>query len=159
MIKNRADAFAHDMCKELSGLSEAKRARIEWQCRGPLRTGHECVDLTGYVSGKPRFLIEVELRRYAPVGNIVKIWKWVDRGLLKGKLTVIQAFSKGYDRKLDNRRENAKFIGERMEKLTGVKYIAYDFRYRPRKKGKRGGGARQKQARRLASQIIGLLKI
>jgi hypothetical protein len=152
---NRADAFALDMCKELNRLCKDRDNGMKWLCRGPLKRGHECVDVTGYRRNKARVLIEVELRRTAPLSNIVKIWKWIDEGNgLPKKLIVVQAFSKFYRRKLDTRRHNAGFIGSKMAKLTGARYIPLDFGFRPGKGAKRGGGARQKQARELAKKVL-----
>jgi hypothetical protein len=151
-----ADMFATVLCKELNRLGEEAETSITWKCGGPINSGHECVDVTGRHGERPKVLVEIELRRQTPLANIVKIWKWIDGGKLrKENITVIQAFSRYYQgRKHDPRMDNAKFIGKQMRKITGAKYIPMEPPFRPGKGAKKGGGARQKQAKKLASQIL-----
>jgi hypothetical protein len=113
-------------------------------------------------------LVEVELRRGAPVANIVKIWKWLDKDLIRPyvdrKLIVVQAFSSFYDGQRSFLSENSKFLGRQLERRFNdrVKYIPVDFDYNPYKKRAlvsvtQGGGAMLKAASRLADQIVARL--
>jgi hypothetical protein len=45
-----------------------------------------------------------------------------------------------------------------MQAATDVKYISHSFKYRPGKNAKLAGGARQKQARKLAADVLRLLE-
>ena len=109
-------------------------------------------------------LVEVELRRYGPVTNIVKIWKWLDKDtkpFAGKKVTVIQAFSSFYGR--EGRpflRENSEFLGRQLQARfkDRVRYVAVSFDYNPYKKrpnvsAAQGRGAMRNAARRLANKI------
>ena len=125
----------------------------------------ECVDLIAAANGTT-VLIEVELRRAAPVANIAKIWRWLEEmNEYQGKVIVIQAFSSYYDKKEGAwQRTNSEFLGKHMAKhLPRVRYIPVPFPYSPYKKwAKRktveGGLALERAARKLASQIVKEIK-
>src|SRR6266478_10056149 len=108
----RADEFAKDMCGELE--KHTRKNGITWTVGKREKGCHEVVDVQGRLKGdslnaRPRFLVEVELRRGQPLGNVIKIWKWFQRGP-KGH-TVIQAFSRFYRRngQKGTRQLNAEF--------------------------------------------------
>jgi hypothetical protein len=142
----RTDEFAKNMCKEL----KSRRPKLEWKCSWSPGAGHEHVDLVG--EGKRLIFIEVELRRHAPVVNVIKIWKWMDAHTLAMRPVLVQAFS-GFYPKGDSRRASAEFIGSKMAKEHGVTYIPLSFSYKPRKYGKVGAGRRRIHARKLANTI------
>ncbi len=155
---NRTNEFAKDLCRE---LNRHKRNKLEWKPAGPagINAGHESVDATGYRGGKtPYALIEVELRRDAPVSNVVKVWNWIANRRFRKRVIVVQAFSARYS-KSNTRRKNAIFIGEQMETAGVAKYVAIDFKYKPRKYGKVGAGRRRLHATRLARRILFRLKM
>jgi hypothetical protein len=157
-----ANTFAATLCKELNRLSDEKKSSVAWKCGGPINSGHECVDVTGWYGERPRVLVEIELRRQTPLANIAKIWKWIDdekQKHLKKNIVVIQAFSRYYRMpKSDARVVNAKFIGKQMEKGTKARYIDMDLDFRPGKSAKKGAGARRTRAKKFASQIVQKLK-
>ncbi len=123
IVRNRALAFANDMKCVLKG----KRG-LEWQI-GTAESGtRECVDVIGWKNGKQRIqrvFIEVELRRIAPLGNVVKVWKQLTQKKPRKKLIMFQAFSLFYA-KAGTQRVNAQFVGREMAKVCPVKYINYD---------------------------------
>jgi hypothetical protein len=155
----RANNFAHELVKTL----QARKSNYSWEIAKPIGDYRESVDAVG--KGTKRWiLIEVELRRYGPVANIVKIWKWLvkDSKAFEGKkITVIQAFSSFYGR--EGRpflRENSEFLGRQLQARfkDRVRYVAVSFDYNPYKKrvtvsAAQGGGAMRNAARRLARDI------
>ena len=95
---SRTSNFARQLVRSLG----AKDTNYEWSIGHPPCDNRECVDVMG--KGRTReVLVEVELRRGAPVANLVKIWKWLDeegKGPYAGKkLIVVQAFTSFYDGK------------------------------------------------------------
>jgi hypothetical protein len=155
----RANNFACEMVKTL----KAKKSNYAWSIAKPIGAYRECVDAVGEAR-ESVILVEVELRRYGPVTNIVKIWKWLvdDAKAFDGKkVTVIQAFSAFYGR--EGRpflRENSEFLGRQLQARfkDRVKYVAVSFPYNPYKKrpnvsAAQGGGAMRNAARRLARDI------
>jgi hypothetical protein len=145
----RTDEFAKDMRNEF----RLKWPQLEWKCSWSPGTGHEHVDLVGSLKGKKLILIEAELRRSAPVINVIKIWRWLDASGLDMKPIVIQAFS-GFYPKGDSRRTAAEFIGFKMEKAHRVHYVPIEFSYKPRIYGKIGAGQRRIHAQQLATTIL-----
>jgi hypothetical protein len=142
---------------------QARKSNYAWNIAKPPGDNREAVDVVG--EGRKRLiLVEVELRRYGPVTNIVKIWKWLDKDtkpFVGKKITVIQAFSSFYGR--EGRpflRENSEFLGRQLQARfkDRVKYIPISFKFNPYKKRKtasvtQGGGAMRNAARRLARDI------
>ncbi len=76
----------------------------------------------------------------------------MDAHALAVKPVVVQAFSAFY-LKGDSRRTHAEFIGSKMAKAHGTRYIPVEFSYKPRKHGKIGAGRRRAHARELANAI------
>jgi hypothetical protein len=103
---NRAQAFADDMIHFLKG----KRG-FEWKLGTAEGDTKECVDIIGWKNGNRRVLVEVELRRIAPLANVVKVWKQLTREKPHKKLVMFQAFSAFYP-KNGTQRTNAEFVGE-----------------------------------------------
>jgi hypothetical protein len=93
---NRALAFARDM------IADLKKGRgLDWQIGTAEGGTRECVDVVGSKNGNRRVLIEVELRRKAPLANVVKVWKQITLKQLPEKLVMFQAFSGFYPKKGD----------------------------------------------------------
>jgi len=144
------------MCKVLNG-----KCGLEWECGKPQEGNRECADVVG--SNKTtRVLIEVELRRGTPVGNVAKVWRQSSDTLLEDKIILFQAFSRYYPKK-DTKRKNAVFVGQRMAKHSRVEYIPLETNYLPKKRsvGKavmQGGGARRRHATQLAERVIKRLR-
>jgi len=154
----RADAFSRDMCTALR-----EKCGLDWQCGKPQKGNRECVDVVGKKESKDRVLIEVELRRGAPLQNVVKIWRQLSRGALPKDVVLFQAFSSVYD-KNGTRRQMAAFIGREMTKAyPRMRYIQLSMDYSPRKRlsGQaviRGGGRRKQHAVKLARRIVARLR-
>jgi hypothetical protein len=118
------------------------------------------------VAGIPRdggawILIEVELKRDDPVGNVVKIWQWAKAKKIKNDIIMFQAFSKHYWEKRERLRLRAEFIGSEMandEHIT-VRYKSLPMKsYKPGKGKTQGAGQRRKHARQLAKTVLQLIK-
>ncbi len=93
---SRTDAFATDFCRR---MQETENRDYEWKPGGhPLGKGHESVDIVGRSPGKGRklVLVEVELRKDAPLTNVVKVWRWIVKEKFKTPFVLVQAFSKYY---------------------------------------------------------------
>jgi hypothetical protein len=154
---NRADAFASDMCRILKG-----HLGLEWKPESRQNNLHECVDVVGVQGSQTHVLIEVELRRIAPLGNVVKVWKRVSQGIYPRNITMFQAFSAFYP-KGGTQRKNAEFVGQQMGEACGARYIPLSMKYRPGKRnsGKPimvGAGRRRHHAEKLARKVLAQLR-
>jgi hypothetical protein len=141
-------------------MQETENGDYEWKPGGhPLGKGHESVDILGQSSRKgcKLVLVEVELRKDAPLTNVVKVWRWVVNEKFKTPFVLVQAFSKYY-RQGDTKRSNAEFVGERMQGATKNAYLTLSFKYNPYRHGRHGAGRRRHHAYLLANQIRGRLK-
>jgi hypothetical protein len=157
---SRSSNFAHELVHSL----QVRKTNYTWGIGKPPGDNRECVDVVG--EGRKRLiLVEVELRRIAPVANIAKIWKWLDMDAepFAGRnITVIQAFSSFYDGQGPSfLKENSEFLGQQLEVRfkSRVRYMPLPFKFKPYKKRKKisvtqGGGAMLKAARRLANRIV-----
>jgi hypothetical protein len=153
----RTDAFAQDFCQR---MLETEKADYKWIPGDHLdRKGHESIDVVGRSPRKSckLILVEVELRKDAPLTNIVKVWRWIANENFKSRFVLIQAFSKYYKDR-DTKRSNAEFIGNQMSKATGNRYLSISFDYNPYRHGKQGAGRRRYHARRLADKIRNKLR-
>ncbi len=156
---NRTDAFANDFCRR---MNEVRSTGYDWRAgEKPLGRGHESVDIVGRPKRKTRgsrlILIEVELRKDAPLTNVVKVWRWTEKDNFSDGFILIQAFSRYY-KKGDTKRSNAEFVGNCMMKATGNPYLPLSFAYNPYRHGKQGAGKRRKHARHLADTLRRRLK-
>jgi hypothetical protein len=154
-----------NFARELVLTLKTKKTNYSWKIAKPPGDNRECVDVIAEgCKSKRLILVEVELRRYGPVANIAKIWKWLDKDaepFVGRKIIVIQAFSSFYRRKGPFfLKENSEFLGRQLEKqFKGrVRYIAIPFKYNPYKKRANvsvahGGGAMRNAARKLANRI------
>src|SRR5690242_2364105 len=105
---SRTDAFANDFCIK---MLNTERGGYVWETGGrPLGKGHESVDIVGRKKGGRLILVEVELRKDAPLTNVVKVWRWVAEGKFRTPFILVQAFSKYY-KSGDTKRSNAEFVG------------------------------------------------
>ena len=148
----RTDAFARDFCNR---MKEFRSTVYQWTCAENLSgRGHESVDIVGRPSNKrgKLILLEVELRKDAPLTNIVKVWRWLSNKQSIGRFVFVQAFSRYY-KEQGTKRLNAEFVGRQMERATGNKYVSISFSYNPYRHGKQGAGRRRQHARALAETI------
>lgn len=159
----RADEFSKDLCKRLNKTVDSYRwqkdgrPNVNWK---PVPGVRESVDLVGEPKGpkgRPRLLIEIELRRDDPSANVIKIWKWRKDGRI-GNFVLIQAFSRYFTRRSPRLLERTKFVGERMVQDKAGSYIPIKFKYNPRKHGRVGAGRRRHHARYLAGTIVRRLR-
>ena len=167
--KTRTDAFAADMVAALG-----TKCGLEWHCGKPTKGNRECVDVIGSRNKKDWVLIEVELRRGTPLGNVVKVWSQISRetengnGRLGKKVILFQAFSRFYQKKgkgkKGTKRSNAEFVGHEMASACRrVSYIPLSMDYfparkRPGRSVTRGGRRRKYHATKLARRIVSRLR-
>ena len=98
------------------------------------------VDLVGFKSNavRPSILVEVELKRDDPVGNVVKIWQWAQEQKSTRQILFVHAFSKHYWQRKSERakkvrlRERADFVGRQMTKAVKIKYHPILMEYKPK---------------------------
>jgi hypothetical protein len=145
--------FEHDLCKYLNERVDSYSWTPQFHIGGPTR---ERVDVGGTPKRRGRnkgrpVLVEVELRREDPVGNILKLWtRELKGGYLKGRI-LIQGFSRVYrSPKYSNRRIKGAVairFGKMLEKSTrGFSYVPIKIPYYPRAGSNEGNGARRKAA-------------
>ena len=147
---SRTDAFANDFCRR---MRETENGDYEWTAGGhPLGKGHESVDIVGRRKGHKLVLVEVELRKDAPLTNVVKVWRWIAKEKFKTRFILVQAFSKYYQEG-DTKRSNAEFIGDCMQTATANQYLPLSFEYNPYRHGTQGAGRRRHHARLLADKV------
>jgi hypothetical protein len=154
---NRTDAFARDFCRR---MEEKSSGRYKWTpCGKPLGKGHESIDVLGtpQTEGRKLVFVEVELRKDAPLTNVVKVWRWVKNERFNKRFVFVQAFSKYY-KKGDTKRSNAEFVGKQLERATRNRYLSIPFEYNPYRHGKQGAGRRCHHAYLLADKTRQKLK-
>jgi hypothetical protein len=85
--------FSEDMKRVLVKEAPGYDWKVDWQAERE----KWLVDVAGIPrKGGPWILIEVELKRDDPVGNVVKIWQWAKQRKIKTRIILFQAFSKHY---------------------------------------------------------------
>ena len=106
----RTDAFASDLCKVL------RHAGLTFEAEHRQKNVDGCVDVKGVdIKGHTRVLIEIELRRYAPVGNVIKVWRRLINRNCPNDVVLIQVFSGFYATK-SRAKAHAVFIGQKCQK-------------------------------------------
>jgi hypothetical protein len=136
----------------------------EWTAGWSAKDEQWKVDVAGELkNGRRRVLIEAELKKDNPLGNVVKIWQWAQKREYKDNLVFIQGFSEHYQdrgRKIMHRKR-ATFVGKQMGENKTILYKDCDLHYKPLiKKGhvsKKGGGRTTKAAKRLAVEVASIL--
>jgi hypothetical protein len=158
--------FEHDLCKYLNERVDSYSWITQFHIGGSTR---ERVDVGGTPKQRGRnkgrpVLVEVELRREDPVGNILKLWtRELKRGYPKG-LILIQGFSRVYrSPKYSNRRIKGAVairFGKMLEKSTEGKfsYVPIKIPYYPRAGSNEGNGARRNAAIWFGEKIAGRLR-
>jgi len=145
----------------VSVLSE-KAKDYEWTVDWPAEGERWRVDVAGiHRKDGPWILIEVELKRDDPVGNVVKIWQWAKQKQIKNNILLFQAFSKHYWEQRERLRLRAEFIGEEMtsDGNIRVRYKRLDMKkYKPGKGKTQGAGRRRIHAQRLAKTVLRLIR-
>jgi len=107
--------FSNDMVRVL----QEKAKKYEWTVDWPADGERWLVDVAGIPAAArgPWILIEVELKRDDPVGNVVKIWQWAKQKKIKNQIVMFQAFSKHYWEKRTRLRLRAEFIGRKWPRI------------------------------------------
>ena len=158
--------FEHDLCKYLNDKVDSFSWKTQFHIGGPTR---ECVDVGGTPKRTARnrgrqILIEIELRREDPVGNILKVWTRELKGGYPKGLILIQGFSRVYrSPKYSNRRIKGAVairFGKMVEDSTKGKfsYVPIKIPYHPRAGSNEGNGARKKAAIWLGKKIAARLR-
>src|SRR6266481_9216127 len=116
-------AYAPNFDKHLKKYLEIHAPKLKWCSGWSAPKTRWKVDLVGFKSNavRPSILVEVELKRDDPVGNVVKIWQWAKQQKIKNQIVMFQAFSKHYWEKRTRLRLRAEFIGEEMTADRDVK--------------------------------------
>jgi hypothetical protein len=150
--------FSNDMLSVLKKQAPEYRWQVDWPAEGE----RWLVDVAGIPKKiGPWILIEVELKRDDPVGNVVKIWQWARKKEISNQIILLQAFSKHYWEKRERLRLRAEFIGGEMSKdqRITVRYKMLPMKaYRPGKGRTQGAGRRTKHAQKLARSVLRLIK-
>jgi hypothetical protein len=147
--------------KDMKAVLKQKAPEYRWKVDWPADGEKWLVDVAGIPKKGPWILVEVELKRDDPVGNVVKIWQWARQRKIKNKIVLFQAFSKHYWEKRERLRLRAEFIGEQMSRDPdiAVRYALIPMKnYRPGKGKTQGAGRRTHHARRLARTVLRLIK-
>jgi hypothetical protein len=140
---------------------EEKAANYQWEVDWSAENETWLVDVAGESKKGPRILIEVELKRDDPVGNVVKIWAWAKKQKPKEDIVLFQAFSKHYWEKRKRLRLRSEFIGQQManDRSIKIRYKVLPMKnYKPGKGKTQGAGRRTIHATRLANRVIRLIK-
>jgi hypothetical protein len=147
--------------KDMKAVLEAKASEYLWKVDWAGDGERWLVDVAGIPEKGPWILIEVELKRDDPVGNVVKIWQWAKQRKIKNKIVLFQAFSKHYWQKRIRLRVRAEFIGAEMsrDRDVEIRYKMIPMKdFRPGKGKTQGAGRRTHHARRLARTVLRLVK-
>ena len=150
--------FSNDMLRVL----RKKEDKYEWQVDWPADGERWLVDVGGIPrDNSPWILIEVELKRDDPVGNVVKILQWAKGKRVRNRIILFQAFSKHYWEKRERLRLRAEFIGQEMvnDKHVRIQYVSLPMKdYKPGKGKTQGAGRRRIHAQKLAKTILRLIR-
>jgi hypothetical protein len=150
--------FSKDMALVLRKKAKDYDWKVDWRADGE----RSLVDVAGiHRNGGPWILIEVELKRDDPVGNVAKIWQWTKQRKIKTQIVMFQAFSKHYWEKRTRLRLRAEFIGEEMTRDSdiAVRYKPLAMKkFKPGKGRTQGAGRRTYHAKRLAETVLRLIR-
>jgi hypothetical protein len=148
--------------KDMVGVLRKKAKDYEWKVDWPADPERWLVDVAGIpCNGGAWILIEVELKRDDPVGNVVKIWQWTKTQKITEQIVLFQAFSKHYWEKRTRLRLRAEFIGKEMaaDRAIRVRYKSLPMKdYKPGKGKTQGAGRRTIHAKQLANRITRLIR-
>jgi len=161
-----ASRFNRDLCTYLDRRVPSYKWKPEYRIDKSTR---EAVDVGGQRQfekklGNPPVLIEAELKREDPAGNILKIWSRLMEGDYRSGVILVQGFSQVYrSSKYHNRRLKAsvaKKLGALLQASTRgkLRYIPIDMPYHPRAGRTDGNGARLKAARRFGEEIARIVR-
>ena len=160
-----ASRFGHDLCDYLNANVPSYAWSPEFRIGGPTR---ERVDVGGMPRGSKRknavpILIEAELKREDPVGNILKVWTRKLNGAYRRGVMLFQGFSKVHrSRRYPNRRTKGTVaikFGRMLQRSTRrkIRYVPIEIPYYPRSGRTEGNGARQDAAIWFGGEIVSRL--
>jgi hypothetical protein len=154
---NPATEFSEYLARVLNGRK--LKGITRWKKNWAGKKG-ETADVAGLgPADKARVLVEVERLREDPVSNVVKIWDWLEKGLVPKDVIFIHAFSGAYAGRKKPRKERAAFAGRRLRKeFKHATYEQVSFKWKPKSGAKGIGGAAKRHADRLASSIIRFIR-
>jgi hypothetical protein len=158
-------AFAPNFDKTMKKVLKEKAPEYEWETGWSPVGQRWKVDLAGVPKNSKRrlVLVEVELKRDDPLGNVVKIWEWAHRKKRAQPILLVQAFSKHYWQTKERQRVRAVFIGRRMreDRNLHIRYKCEPMKYRPKMlrgfHAKHGAGRMKLAAELLANEITKLV--
>ena len=154
---NAATEFSEYLAKVLNGkrLTGIDKWKKNWA-----GNKGETADVAGLSARKnARVLIEVERLREDPASNVVKIWDWLEKGLVPRDVTFVHAFSNAYSGRKKTGKDRAEFVATRLRReFKRATYQQIDLAWNPRSGAHGIGGAARRHADRLANSIVGLLR-
>lgn len=159
-------AYAPNFDKAMKTVLDDKAPEYDWKLGWSPVGERWKVDLAGIPKkGRRRLvLIEVELKRDDPLGNVVKVWEWAHADRRPLPIFMVQAFSKHYWQTKTRQRVRAVFAGGRMraDKSLRIRYKCERMLYRPKMlpgfKTQQGAGRMKIAARLLADKIVKLMR-
>jgi hypothetical protein len=158
--------FEHDLCRYLNDKVDSYSWKPQFHIGGPTR---EKVDVGGIPKqkgsngGRP-ILVEVELRREDPVGNILKVWTRELKGGYPKGIILVQGFSRVYRTpKYSNHRIKGAVairFGRMIEESTKKNsyYVPIRIPYHPHAGSNEGNGARRDAALWFGKRIAARLR-
>lgn len=158
-------AFAPNFDRAMKRALEKKAPAYTWETGWSAEGERWKVDLAGHPSSerRPLVLIEVELKRDDPAGNVIKIWRWARIAKSPQGIVFIQAFSKHFWQTKIRQRVRAIFVGERMmeDRKLSINYKWERMKFRPRmvpgQRTKEGAGRMVQAAKLLANRIARMI--
>lgn len=162
-------AFALNFDNRLKRRLDEEAPSCEWKAGWSAEGERWRVDVGG-VRKKDSLLIlvEVELKRQNPVGNVVKIWRWARDKKISKRILFLHAFSAHYTRgpRQDQRAakqehyDRSRFVGERMmeDGSLSIEYTTIRMPFKPRRarggvRIKKGAGRMRHAADLLANKV------
>jgi hypothetical protein len=163
--KERSMAFAANFDSNMRKVLDQIAPAYEWTKGWSTKGERWKVDVAGRLrEGDGQLvLIEVELKRDGPLGNVVKVWRWARNSNNATRILFVQAFSEHFWKTKRVHWERATFVGERMKEDSRLKidytWIHMNFtpRILPGHHTKEGGGSMVHAARGLAKNIAKLV--
>ncbi|MBI1749203.1 MAG: hypothetical protein HY234_05200 [Acidobacteria bacterium] len=158
-------AFAPNFDENMKKVLDKKAPEYKWIPGWHPKGERWKVDVAGLPKrgGRPLVLVEAELKRDDPVGNVVKVWRWARDGNNTQRILFVQAFSKHYWQTKVRQRERAIFVGEQMmdDRRLHIKYEWTRMKYRPKMvrghRTKEGAGRMVLAAQLLAKKVARLV--
>ena len=111
-------AFAPNFDRHLREYLDTHAREYQWKSGWSARDTRWKVDVVGHKKGsdpkRPSVLIEAELKRDDPLGNVVKVWRWAHDTKNKRPILFVHAFSKHYWQKKSEAPKKVRLVSKRL---------------------------------------------